>query len=127
MSNKSYVSLEQKACPVSGEIFETNSILFDKTMRESLDKNTITGFEIHPDVQEQLDKGFVALVEIDPTKSEKPYTPNTAWRTGQIAYVRREMANDMFNIPVGKSEFVYVEIGILTRLQEIQEEDDDND
>lgn len=61
--NKSYVSLETKICPA-------------------------TGYQFSPEVQEQLDKGFVVLVECDPEKSVGN-TPDTVWRTGNITYLKK--------------------------------------
>ena len=115
---KSHVSLEQKVCIITGTTYETESILLDKRMQASMEKHTVTGFGICPEASEQLDKGFIALVEIDPNKSEKPFKPDTVWRTGKVVYLRKEVAAEMFNADVFKIPLIYVEDGVIEQLIE---------
>jgi len=97
---KSHVSLEQKICIVTAKPYETNSLLLDRSLKNSLEKETITGWGFSPEVQEKIDEGFVALVEIDYEKSTKEdgkITPEGAYRLGTIAYIKRDAFEKIFD------------------------------
>lgn len=100
------IPVEQNICPVTGEIFETGHLLFDRDGRgKNLESKIITGYAFSPDVQDMVDKGNVVLVVIDPEKSiaanpSKP-TEAEAMRTGDFLYLNREIANKLF----GKEKF----------------------
>ena len=117
---KSYVTLEQKVCPVSGKTFDSDSLLMDMKLRDSFEKNTITGWEICPEVQEQLNKGFIALVEIDEDKSTLSsngnYLPENVWRTGNICYLKQTACNKIFNMKI-TTPFVFIQQGVIEQLQ----------
>lgn len=115
--NKSYVSLETKICPATGKTFQTDSILLDTRMKQSMDRKIVTGYQFSPEVQEQLDKGFVVLVECDPEKSVGD-TPDTVWRTGNIAYLKKDIAQEMFNKEI--ITMAYIEPDVFAWLQKIQ-------
>lgn len=94
--SKSHVSLEQKMCVVTGKPYDTNGILLDTTLKESLEKHTITGWGLSPEVQEKVDDGYVALVEIDYEKSTKvsdedTILPAEAYRLGRVCYLKRNV------------------------------------
>ena len=90
---KSYVSMEKKVCAVCTKEFETNSILLDRRLRNSMERYTVTGFGHCPECQAKIDEGFLALVVIDPSKSERLPNGNMsaegAWRTGEIIFLKR--------------------------------------
>ena len=114
--SKSYVSLEQKICVVTGKLYETDSLLMDRRMEESMERHTTTGYGISKEAQEQIDKGFIALVGIDPDKSTPPYTPQSVYRTGEIAYLKVEVAKSMFNIDTIDKPLAFVEPEVMTYL-----------
>ena len=116
MAEKSYVSLEKKICIVTGESYETDAILLDTRMRDIMERYTVTGFGLGPEAKKQIDKGFIALVGIDPDKSEEPFKPDTVWRTGKIAYLRREVAKKVLNVDVYRQPMAYVEDGVIDYL-----------
>jgi hypothetical protein len=104
---KSHVSMEQHVCLVCGHTYDTGSILLDKQLRERFERNTVTGNGLCPEHQKLHDDGYLALVAIDESKSQlsnNTTTPNTAYRTGDIAHVRRTVARDIFNVPVPDEE-----------------------
>lgn len=111
--------MEQKVCPVTGRTFDSGSILLDKRLKKSMDRKTVTGWQIHPEVQDQIDKGFVALVEIDPEKSTPGRNgnlkPQDVWRTGRLAYLRKEKFEQIFNRPAD-TPFVWIDAEVLERL-----------
>lgn len=96
--SKSHVSLEQKMCLVTGKPFDSGAVLLDKRLKNSMERNTITGWGFSPAVQEKLDQDYVALVCIDFEKSKvtgERIMPEDAYRTGAIAYLKRHVLKDI--------------------------------
>ena len=104
--DKSFVSMERKICMITGKVYETNSLILDKRMRDRFDQYTTTGFGICPEAQENIDKGFCAFVAIDHDKSELnengTYSPEGVYRTGAVAFVKYEAAKEMFDVKVNR-------------------------
>lgn len=116
--SKSHVGMDTKICPVTGKKHDVG-ILLDRRLQETLERENITGWELCPEVKEQLDKGFVALVACDPEKTtvtNGKVLPQNAWRTGEIMYIRREVAEGMFNMKL--PAFVFAEQAVVLKLQE---------
>lgn len=102
-SEKSHVSMEQHVCPVCGKTFDTGAILLDKRLRKSLEHTTLTGNSLCPDDQEKYDAGYIALVGCDPSKTtviNGRVEPGNAYRTGNVAHLRREVWQRVFNVPL---------------------------
>ena len=117
---KSYVSMEQKVCEVCWEVFDTGSILMDRRLENSMGHKTVTGMGLCQEHKKLFDDGYVALVEIDPEKS----TINNgvvefsgAWRTGNVAFIRREQANVMFDGKIGTRAMVFVQPELMDYLR----------
>lgn len=125
--SKSHVSLEKQLCIVTGKEFETNSILLDKRLKPSMDMYTTTGYGISPEVQEKFDEGYMAFIEIDVEKSDvdsKGFVkPEGAFRTGALAYVKRELIERAFNFPedIIKSNFTFVDQDFIKMLEKMQQ------
>jgi hypothetical protein len=121
---KSHVSMEQKLCPVTGVTWDSGAILLDKRMKQSMERYTTTGMEICPEVKERIKEGFIPMVEADPKKSETlpngNMNPKGAYRTGRVFYLKVEAFKRMFNAPVPKQEFCYVDIETGNYLEELQ-------
>lgn len=123
MTEKSYVSIERRVCIVCGAEYDTNALLIDKRLRASLDRHTVTGWGLCSKDQQLFNDGFVALVEIDPAKSGNPpeggsVRPERAYRTGTLAYLRRDAATQAFNIPIRQDRpCIFVEPGLIQKLQ----------
>ena len=91
---KSHVGMEQKACPVCGQAFDTGAILLDKRLRNTLERKTVTGWDLCPEHAKLWEKGYIALVECDPEKStftDGTIKPPDAYRTGRIAHIREQL------------------------------------
>lgn len=119
---KGHVSIEYKICPVTGKKFESNAILLDKRLKDSIERTTVTGYQVCPEVQEKIDEGFIPLVEIDSEKFEivnGELTPATAHRTGNIAYVKRAVWEQMLGRTVNES-FNYIDGDIIQHLNSLQ-------
>jgi len=117
MNDKSYVTLEQAVCPACGRAFETGNLLLDQRLRKRFDRFTVTGFQMCPEDQQKIDAGYRILVEIDREKSDD-MTPEGVYRTGEVAYMRCEVADDV--LPGSKGhQLVWVEPGVIARLREM--------
>lgn len=121
MPNKSHVSIEQNACKVCGKPYDTGAILLDKRMRESLDKNTITGWGLCSEHQELADQDYIAMVAVDERKSDKlpngNITPAGAWRIGPIAHITREVFSQIFDTDPEGHEVMFCELGVIQQLE----------
>jgi hypothetical protein len=101
---KSNVSMEVKQCDVCGEEYVAG-ILIDKRLKKSLERKTLTGRGICPEHQELLDKGFIALIGIISSKSDtngKTMTHENAHRSGELIFLKEEVAREMFDIQIQK-------------------------
>lgn len=91
--SKSFTTLQQEMCRVTGKPYDTGVLLLDKRMREKFDMHTITGWGFSPEVIEKFEEGYVALIEIDFEKSDKDekgqITPEGAYRLGRIVYIKK--------------------------------------
>lgn len=123
--NKSFVSLEQCACSVCGQPYDTGAILLDKRMRDKFDKTTITGWGLCQEHQELFDKGYIALVAVDESKSNKlpngNISPEDAWRLGPVAHITREAFNGIFNVEAGERPAVFCQEEVIEALAAMQE------
>lgn len=120
---KSHVSIEQNLCIVTGKPFDTGGILLDKRLEQSLNKHTITNYGISPEVQEKIDEGYIPVVAIDPEKSEFKSNgnidPEKAYRTGKIAYMKKEFLKQFVNISIDEAPFLFSEEEAINELNKI--------
>lgn len=132
MGEKSYVTLIQNLCSVCGEVFDTGELALDRRLRPKFDMHTVMGWGLCPEHEKLYKDGFIALVAIDPEKSRAEpngsYKPENAYRTGQLAHVKGEAWDKIFNtpLPIGKGSgmmlpAVFVEPGVIEMLQAAQE------
>lgn len=120
---KSHVGMEQKVCPVCGQAFDTGAILLDKRLRNTLERKTVTGWDLCPEHAKLWEKGYIALVECDPDKSKLTggtIKPEDAYRTGRIAHIRKAAAKRIFNVEM-TSPVAFVEPGVVDMLEKMQE------
>jgi hypothetical protein len=123
MPDKSYVTMSQKVCPICHKVFDDGTLVLDKMLREKFDSHTITGYGVCPEDQKMVDKGYVALVEIDPLKSGTEPTVETAWHTGAVVWVRRTAVKKIFShmdvLVKGKSPMAYIDPEVTAKLKEM--------
>ena len=122
---KSYVSIAQKVCIVTGNLYDSKEILIDKRMKNSMEHKTTVGTGICPEVEEFFAKGYVALIEIDPAKSgrgnDKKLSPKDAYRTGNIAYLKRAVLKELFTMPLEDNQnIVYIDEETFQYLAELE-------
>ena len=125
---KSYVSVEVKVCEVCGSEWETNSLLLDKRLKESMESKTITGYGLCPEHQKLHDEGYIALIAIDETRSTNKPKNNFikgmdgVYRTGGLAHIKREAAKRIFNCEIPSGPFMYCDDEVLHILKKMQQQ-----
>lgn len=100
MSDKSYVSIEKKQCPICGTLHDVG-ILLDRRLRDSMEQSTVTGYDLCPEHKELHEKGFIALVvpAILPTEGVTRLKVETA-RSGKYLHIKRELLKSILvNFP----------------------------
>ena len=122
---KSYVSIAQEVCFVTGNLYDSGEILIDKRMENSMEHKTTVGMGICPEVKEFFAKGYVALIEIDLAKSgrgnDKKLSLKDAYRTGNIAYLKRDVLKELFTVPLEDSQdIVYIDEKTFQHLVELK-------
>ena len=119
---KSYVTLEQHACPVCLKTFDTGNLLLDDKLRDVFKKYTVTGYELCEEHKKVVEDGYVILVEV----RERPQKGQDPYRTGNTAYLKRHVAKDIFP-DMDVQDVAFVEIGVLDKLREMLVVQDDKD
>ena len=123
MNDKSHVSLEQHLCLVCATAFDTGSLLLDRRLRASMGRHTTTGWGLCPEHERMHSDGFVALVECDPQRSgarssDGQLKPEQAYRTGRLAYLRRTVFAEVFDVTIALDQpVVFIEPGVIEKLQ----------
>ena len=116
--DKSYVGLGVAICPVCGKEHD-EVVLMDKRLLPTLKYKNFTEWKLCPDDQEKTDE-FLALVEVSNVPvNGKTLKPSEANRTGNIAHIRRTAAEHAFSIPVSTLLMVFVDQGVIPKLQEM--------
>lgn len=114
-------SIEQAMCPICGKTFDTGSILMMGMNRgKEASRHTVTHLDLCPDDKQKLDDGYIALVAIDPEKSDLSdglAKPESAYRTGALAHIRRPLAKEMLGIDDPDIPFVYVDEEVIKILE----------
>ena len=122
--DKSFVSMEKKLCVVCGHKYETNSLLMDKRMIDSMERYTVTGWGMCPEHQDSKDKGLIALIGCDPEKSDITdgyIQMGGASRTGTIGFMKADVFTKVFSSPAPKQGFIFCDDALIDRLLETQE------
>jgi len=123
--DKSYVSMEQHVCPICTVKFDTNSILLDRRLKDSMERHTTTGSSICPKCTDML-KDRIALVGADSEKSD--YLPNGnmspegAYRTGEIIWMKRSVAKDFINVETENISFIFTDQKVIDQIKQMMEE-----
>lgn len=125
MGEKSYVSMEQRVCRVCCQTYDTNSILLDKRMRPSMERNTVTGWGLCPEHEKLFNEGYIALVEAkSPSIACSHLTPDKADRTGVVVHIRRGVACQIFNVAIPENlDMLFVEVGVVDKIKAMVGED----
>ena len=108
--------MEQKMCPITGELWDTGNLLVAKNTKEELDMYTCTGYAYSPKVEEMFEKEYCALVEMDEEATKEKLkskvlddgkvTMLDAVRTGRVMYIKKELAINLFGEGVKEMNFI---------------------
>ena len=112
MSDKSYVSIEKKQCPICGTLHDVG-ILLDRRLRDSMEQSTVTGYDLCPEHKELHEKGFIALVvpAVSPAEDVTHLKVETA-RSGKYLHIKREvLKNILVNVSAEHIELPMLFIG----------------
>ena len=127
MSDKSYVTMEQRVCQVCGIEYDTGTILLDRRLRPTFNHTTTTGWGLCREHQSLFDEGYVAMVGVDEAKSRKQtdgnIKPEDAHRTGSVAHIKRDVARRLFNMSIPDNlPMMFCEEAVIDKLQSITQE-----
>lgn len=114
-----FVALEQRQCVVCGELYETGSLLMDTMGRNVFEnKYACTGLGLCPEHQKFVDDGYIICIEVNnkPSKDGELMKPEDADRTGNLCYIKKEVAQEIFNMPMD-SPITYFEVGVIDKLK----------
>lgn len=135
MNDKSHVGMDVKLCPVCGKK-HTVGILLDKRLRNSLERENVTGWELCDEHRKLYDDGFIALVGVDPERSspgaDGGLKLEDAYRTGDIVHLRLEVWGNVFDMPVPEEDgkpipMMFVDPEVVQKMQEMQAHAEDSD
>lgn len=127
MTEKSYVSIEQHVCLVCGKPFDTNSILLNRRLSNTMEQYTVTGWGLCPEHDKLFHEGYLALVGADESKSEKTPSgnikPQGAYRTGEVVHIRREVARRILNVPIPDDlPMMFCDKEVVAKLEQMMKE-----
>lgn len=117
---KSYVSQDVHVCPVCGQ-HHAVGVLFDRRLRDTLEKETVTGYGLCPEHEKLNQDGFIALiVTTDKPEDGKSLGINAA-RTGDIAHIQRRVLVAMTNLTAEAvaGPMMYIDQAFFEHLQEL--------
>lgn len=114
----SYVATEQKVCPVCGTVHDSGALLIDRRLRDDAfdDKNAVTGYDLCPEHQKQLDEGYIFLIEATTPPDGATMKLEEADRTGRYAAIRREVAEKLFDIEA--KDINFCDLQVLSMLED---------
>lgn len=117
MSND-FVAMETNLCPVCGIEHSYNTgILIDKRMKKI--KNTLSGYSLCQEHDQLLKDGYIALIEVtDDYTTNEVISLKSANRTGKIAFVKRKLADKMFNIS-DSSPLMFIDREAMSEIEKI--------
>lgn len=116
--NENFVEFAERICSVTGKKYKADELLMNMHLKAIPEDERLIGWGISPEVQEKMDEGYVPLVCIDVDKSDMAdgtTTPAGAHRTGEIAYVRKTLLEQIVDEPINHA-FSFIDKGFLDLL-----------
>ena len=136
--DKFAVSLVNLACPICLGTSEAEIVLNTKLTKKAADEvkdlhNKTVGLgKPCADCKQQLDNGFIALVEVDSSKSGltdedtvSTLSQENAYRTGNMAWLKRDVANQLFKAEI-KTDLAFVQQGVIDSIKAMVVNDEDS-
>ena len=115
----SYVALAKSCCLACGTTFDNGTPLINTKFQPIKQDQEVVSWAFCPEHKTIIDEGYIALVGVDPSKSEAPMTPATVYRTGDLLFIREEVAKAVFNVPIN-GPMVYVDAEVIPTLRAMQ-------
>jgi len=129
MSDKSHTGMGFLVCPVTGNK-HSESVLLDKNLKESLERENFMGYAYCPEVAEKIAEGYVCLIEIKNQPSGpglEKVSLRDADRTGVYCFIKSELARDMFGIKGDVEEIQFVSPEVVEFLSNIKAKNEGTD
>lgn len=120
---ENFVAMGQRVCIVCGSTYDSGEILVHKRFREIKEDQRVTGFGLCEEHKKMYDQGYVALIEVDPSKStieNERVQPSSAYRTGNVCHMKRDACFRVFGKGVD-TPVMFVEVGVIDALRKLQE------
>lgn len=120
---KSHVTLEQAICPACGKTEDTGALLLDRQLRQRFNMHTTTGFAMCAEHKKMIEDGYVIMVGVNESKSNKEpngnIRPAGAWRTGDIAAIKAQVFDQIFNAEIPKHRMSFCDPAVIEYLKGI--------
>ena len=113
MNTKSHIALEAALCPACLKVHETDAILLDRFLKDSLSQPTVSHWAMCPEHQKLKDEGYITLIEC----KNEPHSFEDALRTGNIIHIRGTAWEQLFNVPPPPNGLGFIPIGVIEKLQ----------
>mgnify|MGYP000035305619 CR=1 FL=1 len=123
MADKSHVGMGHQQCLICGTKHD-EAVLLDKRLRKTLTRDMLTGNDSCPECSGRLKEGYIALLGVDPERSVpdgNTLRPENAHRTGDLLWIKKDIAKNMFNMKSVDTPFMFIEpegIKQLTKMAE---------
>jgi hypothetical protein len=120
-----YVRLGKHLCPVCCKTFDSGEILIHKQLQSIPEELALTDYELCKECDARNTDGYIALVEIDPTRSSGGTTKkmHEVYRTGRIGHIRRTVATEIFDFDVS-GVMVFVSPDLTDKLISMMPDED---
>ena len=123
-----FVAMGEHVCPVCGIKHTYNTeILIDKRLRKIPENKRVTGYGLCEEHDKLYQDGYIALIVIDESKSTFKNNGDAsfenAYRTGDIAHLKRDVFTDMFDTDIkDDQEIVFIDKEVFNLLKQKAEE-----
>jgi len=117
--NKEIVSMEQKLCPICNITFNSDVILIKRNLRPTLNRSTLTGYQYCKQCQSKIDDGYIGLIGVkNDTEENTRLKIEDANRTGDLIFIKKEAAEQLFNVEEKLSDMMFIDEDVVTMLKE---------
>ena len=123
MSEKTYVALQQAICPVCANKHDTG-VIINRRLEKTFEPKIVTHWQMCPEHEKLKSEGYVALVGIDPAKSDGTKL-HEVFRTGSLAFLKADRWSDVFDIPEPEHGVCYAENAVIDMLAKASPNSDD--
>lgn len=102
----SYVAMEKAVCPLCGVVHDSGAILLHRQLRDIPDDLGPSTVQLCDECDANVEAGYIGLVEIVEPNVGETLKWDNAYRTGHIIFLRKEKAEEVFDMEI-KSPFIF--------------------